>query len=43
MLLRMYLSPLAKDNDEEELPQDDFEISKADDEWKMNIPDEDEY
>ena len=43
MLLRMYLSPLAKDNDEEELPQEEFELDQADDEWKMNIPDEDEY
>ena len=41
MLLRMYLSPLAKDNDEEELPQEEFELDQADDEWKMNIPDED--
>lgn len=41
MLLRMYLSPLAKDNDEEELPQDEFEVRSGDDEYKMFIPDED--
>ena len=43
MLLRMYLSPLAKDTDEDEIEveQDEFELPEADDEWKMNIPDED--
>ena len=42
MLLRMFLSPLTKDNDEEDLnPQEEFELDMGDDEWKMNIPDED--
>lgn len=41
MLLRMYLSPLAKDNDEEEIEQEEFEAIEGGDEWKMNIPDED--
>ena len=41
MLLRTYLSPLAKDNDEEELPQDEFEVRSGDDEYRMFIPDED--
>lgn len=39
MLLRMYLSPLAKDNDEDELEQETFEDNSTD--YYMNIPDED--
>lgn len=52
MLLRMYLSPLAKDNDEEELPQDEFEVDQSEEEennenvvepeYSMHIPDEDD-
>lgn len=43
MLLRMYLAPLAKDEDEDEIEteQEEFELPVADDEWRMEIPDED--